>query len=277
MFVAVDRFDENGNRIYADLAEKNIKCFCPVCGEKVKLRKGKTNRPHFAHTQDSDCSYGKDKDYMSEWHIRMQAYFPREFCEVRFVDEKTGEIHIADVFLKESNTVLEFQHSPISEEEFIHRTAFHINNGRRIAWFFDESSTGEKEFGRFRLIEDSCSEDILFYQWLRCPRKSIKDGPNLKQYYKTYCVCVYTGTEGDIFHRIIEQRDDYREVGFSKKQIEMTDVFQVDDLFEYDTYWVNKDIAIRNWQEFERRGIEQIKNLPRCYVQRGTNRRRRRF
>ena len=87
MFVAVDK---NDNRIYADLAKKGTECFCPVCNEKVILRKGKINKPHFAHVQDSDCSYGKDKDYKSEWHIRMQAYFPREFCEVRFVDEKTG-------------------------------------------------------------------------------------------------------------------------------------------------------------------------------------------
>ena len=46
----------------------------------------------------------------------MQEYFPREACEMRFVDDETGEIHIADVFLEASNTVLEFQHSPISED-----------------------------------------------------------------------------------------------------------------------------------------------------------------
>ena len=61
----------------------------------------------------------------------MQEYFPREACEVRFVDDETGEIHIADAFLEGSNTVLEFQHSPISEQEFLSRTIFHLKNGRR--------------------------------------------------------------------------------------------------------------------------------------------------
>ena len=128
MFVALDNL---GNRVYADSAEKGSVCFCPVCNEELRLRKGGKNRPHFAHKQDTDCQYGKDQDYKSEWHIRMQEYFPREACEMRFVDDETGEIHIADVFLEASNTVLEFQHSPISEDEFKSRTIFHLKNGRR--------------------------------------------------------------------------------------------------------------------------------------------------
>lgn len=274
MFVALDA---NGDRIYADVAKKDTKCFCPVCNEKVKLRKGKTNRPHFAHSPESDCCYGNDKDHKSEWHIRMQAYFPRESCEVRFADGETGEIHIADVFIATSNTVIEFQHSPISEEEFKSRTLFHMKNGRRIAWLFDESSTDKNKFGRFKLIEYICSEDILFYKWQRCPRKCLNNGPNLKQYHNMYSVCVYTGVEGDVFHRILKQRNDYGEVGFSKKIIEMTDELNAEELFAYDAYWINEDMGIKNRKALELRKIEQIKNIPRWYLQSGTNHRGRRF
>lgn len=239
MFVALDA---NGNRIYADSADKGMECFCPVCSESLRLRKGSKNMPHFAHLADTDCYYGRDQDYKTEWHIRMQEYFPRESCEVRFADEETGEIHIADVFLDVSNTVLEFQHSPIPEKEFISRTAFHLKKGRRMVWLFDESSQSkDSSLGRFKFDEDICWTGIPFYQWMRRPRQFLVNGPNLKQYYNLYSVCVYTGTEGDVFHRIVGQHDNFRWVGFSEKTIKMKPELSVEAFFEYDPYWVRED------------------------------------
>lgn len=242
MFVALDT---EGKRIYADSAEKNTECFCPICSETLRLRKGSKNKPHFAHKQDTDCKYGKDQDYKSEWHTRMQEYFPREACEVRFADEETGEIHIADVFLEASNTVLEFQHSPISEDEFKSRTVFHLKNGRRIVWLFDESSKSQDNtFGRFRYVEDICWFGIPFYQWMRRPRQFLANGPDLKQAYNLYSICVYTGTEGDIFHRIVEQHDEFHCVGFASDSIQMGKDLNIEQFFMYDPVWVAEDKEI---------------------------------
>lgn len=241
MFVAVDT---EGERVYADSAEKDTKCFCPVCNEELRLRKGGKNRPHFAHKQDTECQYGKDQDYKSEWHIRMQEYFPREACEVRFADDKTGEVHIADVFLEDSKTVLEFQHSPISEDEFKSRTFFHLKNKRRIVWLFDESSKSlDSTYGRFRYDEDICRFGIPFYQWMRRPRQFLANGPDLKQEYYRYSICVFTGTEGDVFHRIVGQYDKYHWVGFASEPIQMGAELNVEQFFSYDPYWVAEDIA----------------------------------
>lgn len=247
MFVAIDA---QGNRVYADTIEKDCSCFCPVCNEQLRLRRGGINKPHFAHKQDTDCLYGKDKDYKSEWHIRMQGYFPKESCEVRFVDDETGEVHIADVFIEGTNTVLEFQHSPISETEFMSRTAFHIKNGRRIAWLFDESSSSlDSTFGRFRLDEDLSWYGVPFYQWMRNPRKFLAKGPDLKLGYNLYSIDVYTGTEGDAFHRIVAQRDSFHLVGLSLHKFEMKEGFDVDSLFSYDPFWAAEDreLARRQW------------------------------
>lgn len=241
MFVAIDT---EGKRVYADSAEKDTKCFCPVCNEELRLRKGGKNRPHFAHKQDTECQYGKDQDYKSEWHIRMQEYFPREACEVRFTDDETGEVHIADVFLEDSKTVLEFQHSPISEDEFKSRTIFHLKNGRRIVWLFDESSKSlDSTYGRFRYDEDSCRFGIPFYQWMRKPRQFLANGPDLKQAYRLYSICVFTGTEGDVFRRIVGQYDKYHWVGFASEPIQMGAELNVEQFFSYDPYWVAEDIA----------------------------------
>ena len=49
-------------------------------------------------------------------------------------------MRIADVYLKETNTVIEFQNSPIDCEEFERRTMFHVNHGRHVAWIFYEKA-----------------------------------------------------------------------------------------------------------------------------------------
>lgn len=268
MFVAIDA---DGNRVYADLHTKEKPCFCPVCNEALILRKGGIKKPHFAHRPDTDCYFGRNQNYKSEWHIRMQEYFTREACEVRFVDEETKEIHIADVYLAESNTVLEFQHSPISENEFISRTAFHLKNKRRIVWLFDESSQSKNsDFGRFRYDEDLSLLGSPYYQWMRNPRQFLARVPDLKQVYCGYSVCVYTGTEGDVFHRIVDQRNDFKWVVFSENKIQMGSDFNVEELFAYDLYWAKQDELVR------RITIQQrIKCMPQ--FKRGTSRRHRRL
>lgn len=243
MFVALDY---QGNRLYANSGERYTECYCPECNELVQHKIGKIRRPYFAHKINSDCAFGKDKDYKSAWHIRMQEYFPQESREYRFVDEQTGEVHIADVYLQESKTVLEFQHSPIKEEEFISRTAFHINNGRRIVWLFDESTTNEdnQKYGRFS--EDDCQWEQWPYtdksfRWLCNPRRFLNKGPNLSQFYQVYSVCVCTGTEGDVFHRIVGEHIGFQYVTFSLHSIELNDSLDIEEFFKPEVFWQNQD------------------------------------
>lgn len=240
MFVALDA---QGNRLYAEDEEKYSECFCPACGEPLKHKKGKVRRPYFAHLPDTKCHYGQDKDYKSEWHIRMQDYFPKEAREYLFVDEETGEKHIADVFVKDANTVLEFQHSPIDEQEFVSRTYFHLKNKRRIVWLFDESS--EKE-GSSRLRIDSSSWQpwpytTLCYKWLYKRRSILKSGPPISQFHLYYSVCVYTGTEGDMFHRIVAENNGFEYVTFSLHNIELNEHIDIEEFFRTERYWAEQE------------------------------------
>ena len=150
MFIALN---EKGERVYAENAIKNEGYFCQYCEESLIVKQGKHKRAHFAHKNNTDCSYDFNNG-MSEWHIHMQEKFPVECREILFKDPETNERHIADVFVKEANTVIEFQHSHINDDEFISRTAFHLGEGRRIAWVFDESKTNksqsENEFGKLK-------------------------------------------------------------------------------------------------------------------------------
>lgn len=242
MFVA---YDINDNRIYADAPDRYKECYCPVCKELVTHKRGSV-LTYFSHKPGTDCKVSHDKDYKSEWHLRMQAYFPREKLEVCFTDEETGDMHIADVFLSESNTVLEFQHSRIAQDEFVSRTAFHLNHGRRIVWLFDESSESKDDnrYGKFKF--DDCSFEQFPYQdrsylWPRNPRKILNSGPNITQWAARYSICVYTGTEGDIFHRIVKERHGFGEVSFSIHDIIMAPGMNAEEFFVPDTWWITQE------------------------------------
>ena len=245
--------DAEGQRIYASREIDYKECFCPACEERLKHKnKGKVKRPYFSHLAKSDCEYGKG-DYKSEWHIRMQEYFPEEAREYLFKDEETGEKHIADVYLKEVNTVIEFQKSRISQEEFNSRTFFHQKNGRRIVWIFNESVDSEKpNYGRFRATYEEKSNkspnDILnyhyqvrTYRWLRNPRRMLSSVPDNLLQSGEYSVCVYTGTEGDLFHRIIGETQGFEEVVFSIHDIAIKEKMDVEEFFKPELVWQNED------------------------------------
>ncbi len=133
MFIAQDIVNK---RIAIDDAVKGESYFCPLCGESliVKACESTEIRTHFAHKRGTHCLDNWSHD-MSEWHLSWQKQFPEQFREV--VVEKNGIKHRADV--KIDNSVIEFQHSPISKEEFEERNTFYTSCGYMLFWIFDAS------------------------------------------------------------------------------------------------------------------------------------------
>lgn len=132
MFIALN---DDGNRVYASaLLDKNANWYCPVCHSRVRLRVGHGehgNTTHFAHIDLAECDdFTSD---MSEWHRDWQLLFPKGNREV--VIKHNYESHRADVLCY--GTVIEFQHSPISEDEFWRRNNFYTSAGYKIVWIFD--------------------------------------------------------------------------------------------------------------------------------------------
>ena len=285
MFVALD---SNENRIHADDYKAGMRCFCPVCLEEVKCRRGKINRPHFAHLKGSDCLWGADKDYKSEWHIRMQEYFPKDAREVRFKDAETGEVHIADVFIENENTVIEFQKSPINADEYLSRTLFHLTAGRRIVWVFDESKgNAGNDHGRFReddLMPWGYPYNNLQFRWMRQPRKFLAIGPRIDQYANVYSVCVWIGDEGDVVHRIVSEGYGFEYVCFSFHNIQMNEKMNVAEFFKTDTEWLQEpqykeiiEAAPRPTNTNNYGGTRQVSTLLRYKSPLSNSRGRRRF
>ena len=69
---------------------------------------------------------------MSEWHYQWQNQFPLINQENVFT--LNGRTHRADVFI--NKTVIEFQHSPISKNEFEDRNRFYNGLGFYVIWIF---------------------------------------------------------------------------------------------------------------------------------------------
>lgn len=243
MFIAVD---ENGKRISASNAVRDAAYYCPGCGKEMILRTGDVNVAHFAHK--TKCPYPpEDKDYMSEWHMRMQSYFPIE-CREYYFDE--GEKHRADVFIKDKNTVIEFQKSPISKEDFERRTLFHLHAGRKMVWIFDESREKPKAGDRGKLRKDDMPmleypHNKLIYRWLnrrKClETESELPAININENRNDYSICLFTGSDGaDVVHRVVQTDSTFgfEYIAISLKQIIMQAGMDVDDFFRDEEYWI---------------------------------------
>lgn len=148
--------DSSGNRIHISDAKRGDNGYtCCYCHNKMIARKGTVRAPHFAHAADCVCDdwYGNK----GEWHRHMQDLFPKDAQEV--ILESDGERHIADVCLSKPNgqrLVIEFQHSPMSREEFVKRTLFWKSNNTDLIWVFDVRKCD------IRLLPDA---DM--YRWFR--------------------------------------------------------------------------------------------------------------
>ena len=132
--------DESEKRIYIGDAEKDVQYYCPICNQEVIQRRGEINLHHFAHKKNSEECDSWTND-MSDWHREWQECFPSDCREVVIVHD--GEKHRADVLF--DKTVIEFQHSRISPDEFEERNVFYEAAGYKVVWLFDMIDEYESE------------------------------------------------------------------------------------------------------------------------------------
>lgn len=180
MFIAKDK---EGNNITIEEAVRGGEYFCPICDGAVivKAKGSEAVREHFAHKNKTECdSWNYD---MSEWHRAWQNFFPKECQEV--IVQKDGIKHRADVLI--NNTVIEFQHSPITAEEIAERNRFYTECGHKVVWVFDaEGKINNKNESVNTLDPCLCAETDLC--WKRPKREfSIKMPENVTVYlqYRT--------------------------------------------------------------------------------------------
>lgn len=158
MFVALDR--DTGLLVDADEAacrSDGGHYACPCCGGGLILKAGEIKAAHFAHREGSDCDdFTHD---MSDWHKWWQNQFPLQCREVPF--EANGERHRADIAA--GDFVIEFQHSPISPDEFWRRNRFYNACGRFVYWVFDVSEPYEA--GNINCYDETDKGGKFSWKW----------------------------------------------------------------------------------------------------------------
>ncbi len=222
MYIALD---EHNNRICIEDAEKGRDYFCPACHAPLIIRDGLLNARHFAHK--SGCCEDTWNYDMSEWHRKMQSYFPEHQREV--VVKKGNRVHRADVLV--DKTVIEFQHSPISTYEFVDRNDFFMSLGYRVAWVIDVSEQYESEMLYF-----SSDENHNLMRW-KYPFRYLSWGNNPRDYDKKYSLWLYFDNECEIINKVIWSTTDendnatFKRIVISDFSIDFDEPLDVNEFF----------------------------------------------
>lgn len=145
--------DKNNLKVDIQDAIQGNEYFCQICHEQLIIKRGSIKAHHFAHQSNSECD-GWSHD-MSEWHHNWQLCFPEINREVVLISG--GKMHIADILI--NNTVVEFQHSPMSPDEFDDRNRFYTSLGYKIIWLFD--LTEEMSRGSIKELDNNFNK----YKW----------------------------------------------------------------------------------------------------------------
>lgn len=112
---------------------KGERTSCRDCGGLLTAVMPVENAPHWRH-KAGDCDSWSEPE--GPWHLGWKELFDMSCREVALRDRATGELHRADVLVGSGTpraTVLELQHSSISEDERNAREAFYRRE-HRMFW-----------------------------------------------------------------------------------------------------------------------------------------------
>ena len=169
--------DSEGKRL---TPYKGGHAFCPLCEKPVRARCGNIRAHHWYHESLKECAYtAYTHVHETPWHLHWKKYFDAEWQEI-ILTASDGEKHISDVRTPHGLTI-EFQHSPISEEERISRERFYSSIGGMI-WVVDGTKS-KHDWNRWynnRLLRESSlvlpgggtiienAKEMLPVEWLHC-------------------------------------------------------------------------------------------------------------
>jgi len=120
---------------YLNLNNKNlftVKCFL---NHELIFCNGNINKPHFRHKHINDFN----NCYMSKWHLDFQSKFNKNEIEIDFIktNEKQIKSRRADISFKNSNFIIELQHSRIELQEVRNRKHDYNLHNKDILWIID--------------------------------------------------------------------------------------------------------------------------------------------
>lgn len=128
---------------------------CPHCEEDVIPRCGSIRIWHWAH-KAGECIYNAEPE--TDWHLEWKDRALKLGLEIERDVLREG-IHIADIYDHRTNTVIEVQHSPISEDDILDRCIYYSINDINIEWIFDKTEKFEQD--HLEIINNHLKTDYL--------------------------------------------------------------------------------------------------------------------
>lgn len=126
--------------------EKGEKTICQDCGGILTSVVPTENIKHWRH-KAGDCDNWSEPE--GQWHLSWKEHFDLSSREICLIDDISNERHRADILCglgTSISTVLELQHSNISEEERISRELFYSKNHKMFWLVHIHSDTSFNEF-----------------------------------------------------------------------------------------------------------------------------------
>lgn len=142
----------NGKCVHVSEYKKNkgdkVKC---QRGHELVMCQGSKVKKYFRHKHAEDVG----GDAMSEWHSRMQSYFPVTEVPFKKFNEHQTKDRRADVFIKEQNYCVEIQHSKIDDANVICRHSDYSLHGVTLVWLIDGNTSDV-------IVEKLSTDNYLF-------------------------------------------------------------------------------------------------------------------
>lgn len=135
---------------------------CPMCQSAVVAKCGSRVVHHWSHLAQRNCDPWWENE--TQWHRDWKNRFPVECREVSHV-APDGEIHRSDV-KSLTGIYIEFQHSPMSDQERASRENFYKN----LVWVID-GSTFASNFHLLHWLPDPDSEIARDVVWIKGRRE----------------------------------------------------------------------------------------------------------
>lgn len=137
--------DENKSKIEVTFSGERAKC--PNCNSIVIGRKGSFKVKHWYHKSKTNCDSWSEP--ITEWHLKWQNFFPKEYREVSIQKDGAIKTHRADIRLK-NGLVIEVQNSPISIEQIEERESFY--GKENMIWIINGSTLASNSRLSFELV-----------------------------------------------------------------------------------------------------------------------------
>ena len=163
MFLARDK---NGNLISALGYEvKKQTYYCPACGARVRLRKGKNVRTHFAHESLKKCDFFHENEGPEHLENKEQLfYWAKKNDEVEMEYPIPELKQIADIFVNKQ-LALEVQCSPISCDLLRERSNGYRSLGIQVLWLLGEKLWIKERLTQLQRDFLYFSNNMGFYLW----------------------------------------------------------------------------------------------------------------